>query len=116
MKHPHSPKAKLIFLLLFISFTLLLSRIFYLQVIKSELAQKASSQQSLYEKLMPMRGTIYDRNQQALAMSVDVYTVKAIPFEVENPSLVAQQLSPILGKTEKILGKTFKVPQKGCVS
>jgi cell division protein FtsI (penicillin-binding protein 3) len=43
------------------------------------------------------RGTIFDRDGQPLAISVDLQTIWTDPTHVEDPDLEAQKLAPVLG-------------------
>lgn len=74
------------------------ARLAYLQIIKApELASAARSQSTNVIALHAKRGTIYDRNGNALAMSVECQTVYANPTVVEDPSGVADALVETLG-------------------
>jgi cell division protein FtsI (penicillin-binding protein 3) len=70
----------------------------YLQVFCSEwLAKKATDQ---YERSFPYsgkRGTIYDRNQKEMAVSIETKAVAAHPTNIKDPGGVATQLSRVLG-------------------
>lgn len=58
----------------------LTGRLGYLQFVKGkEYSQKAYSQQMKNKIISPRRGTIYDRNGEALAVSVSVDTVSINP-------------------------------------
>lgn len=64
----------------------LISRLFYLQIIMgSDLKQKAIAQQTTDEIVSPRRGTIFDRNGKALAVSITAETV------VVNPTMIVKQ-------------------------
>jgi len=80
---------------------LLISRLFYLQIIKGpQLKQEAFEQQTRDSIISPKRGTIYDRNRKVLAQSATAETVTVSPREVaekEDPQEVAKALSEILG-------------------
>ena len=78
----------------------------------SELQAKAIEQQTSDKVVNPKRGTIYDRNLKALAVSASVETVIANPTEIKNAgmeNIVAVYLSRILDmdydKVYKILTK-----------
>lgn len=84
---------------LFVFFFLVTSaRAFYLQVIKAEHLQKlAERQHQKTVQLTPGRGTIYDANNAALAVSIEMDSCFAEPRNIENPREVAAKLAPILG-------------------
>ncbi len=48
------------------------------------LAKKTEQQKGLI-KLIPQRGKIFDRNGRILAMSLDVDSIYAVPYEIEKP-------------------------------
>lgn len=74
------------------------ARLAWLQVVQAgELSSKARNQNTNVVALHAKRGTIYDRNGNALAMSVECRTVYANPKEVSDPSGVADLLVENLG-------------------
>lgn len=82
-------------------FFVLFGRAFYVQVVAApDLQQQAAEHTTRTIELNARRGTIYDRNGQALAISQEMTTVYASPGEVEDPMAVAAQLAPILGTSE----------------
>jgi cell division protein FtsI (penicillin-binding protein 3) len=90
--------------------TLLGGRLVQLQTFDSKAyAAKAVKQREVDHVLPAMRGTIYDRNGQPLAMSVDARLVSADPLEVATGvkvknskwtvAQIADALAPLLGMT-----------------
>src|SRR5215471_4365979 len=79
-------------------------RLGYLQLFchSKYLAQAARQQQRTIE-ITPQRGSIYDRNMDALAMSIPVDSVFAVPPEVADPQLAAQLLARVLGMPREVL-------------
>ena len=74
------------------------AKLAWLQVFQSsELASAAESQRTNRAVLHAKRGTIYDRNGNALAVSVDCQTIYANPSVVEDPSGVSEVLVSVLG-------------------
>ncbi len=101
--------------MLFVSliiFVLLISRIGWLQFVKgSELQSMAYVQQNLNRNINPKRGTIYDANMVALAVSATVETVTVNPtnIAVEDKEKVARALSSIFNLDyETVLKKVKK--------
>jgi cell division protein FtsI (penicillin-binding protein 3) len=91
----------------FLFFSAIASRAVYLQVyLSSWLAQKASSQ---YEKSLTTagkRGIIFDRNRREMAVSIDVTSIAAYPYRIEDPKAIAKTLAgPLKLKTDKIYRK-----------
>ena len=63
--------------------SLLMSRVFWLQMVQGgELTQEAEDRRIQEQKLMPVRGTIYDCNHNELVVTVQVNTVVADPTVV----------------------------------
>ncbi len=93
-----------VLLLMGLGFTLVALRLVYLQVYQqAELAGRAERQQERLVKLEPKRGTIYDRRGTELAVSLEVDSVYAAPAGIDNPRLLARQLSRILRKDPRAL-------------
>ena len=86
---------------LFITFLILvclIGRLGYIQLVQGkELSKLAYEQQTLDRSINPKRGTIYDANVTALAVSSTVETVTVNPGNIakENKEKVAQKLSEL---------------------
>ncbi|MCH4214161.1 MAG: penicillin-binding protein 2 [Atopobiaceae bacterium] len=85
-------------------------RLIWLQVVQApELAAAAKSNSTNTITLSSKRGTIYDRNGNVLATSVDCETIYCNPHEVTDVSVTAQLLAADLGGDasdyEKLLSK-----------
>ena len=66
-------------------------RLFYLQVIvANEYSENAEASRTIAVNVEARRGTIYDRNGNVLAISVDATTVYCNPSEVTDPAYAAQ--------------------------
>jgi cell division protein FtsI/penicillin-binding protein 2 len=73
-------------------------RLVYLQVMAAPaLAEEAAGQRTRDIELAPRRGTIYDREGQPLAVSMEARTIYATPYAVSNPEAVAGVLAEHLG-------------------
>ena len=82
----------------------LLGRTFYVQVIAAPALQEKGEGQSLRSiALEAPRGTIYDRDGQALAVSQTMASVYANPRQVEGPAGAAKMLASILEVPEQDL-------------
>jgi len=96
---PKTPTRRLYILggLLFLWIGAICFRLVRLQVVKhDEFVQRALRQQNRSIPVEPRRGNIYDRNGYALAMSVDVDSVFAVPSEIHDPGTTAALLAKVL--------------------
>ncbi len=90
------------------AFSVLIARLYYLQIIKHSEYEALAIEQQLRETVLDSgRGTIYDRNMNILAISADVETIYISPAEIamydEDIDLISDGLSDILGVSrEKI--------------
>lgn len=81
-------------------FALVVARLLWLQVIDApNLSAKAQSLHTTNVTLTAKRGTIYDRNGNVLATSVECRTIYCNPKEVTNKPTCAQELANALGGT-----------------
>ncbi|MBC7900838.1 MAG: hypothetical protein H7070_12395 [Saprospiraceae bacterium] len=81
-------------------------RLVYLQVNQHEwLKQKALGQRQDFKRSKMPRGTIYDRNGRALAMSVKVKTLYADATEIDDIKAAATIIAKILGAKESAISK-----------
>ncbi len=68
-----------------------------LQVVKyGDFVLRAQRQQNRTIPVEPRRGNIYDRNGYALAMSIDVDSVFAVPSEIHDQETTASLLGKVL--------------------
>lgn len=80
------------------------ARLVHLQVTKHEwLRERAEGQRRDIKKSKLPRGTIYDRNGRALAISVRVWTLYADPTQMEDPKAAAKVIARVSGLKEKDL-------------
>ncbi len=81
------------------------ARLVHLQINQhAELRGKALNQRRDTIKEKQLRGTIYDRDDHPLAMSLKVKSLVADPSEIENVEAVSKQIAKVLNvKTETIL-------------
>jgi cell division protein FtsI/penicillin-binding protein 2 len=81
--------------------TLAALRATWLGTVKSgSLSDRAVSQQIEDIADPARRGTIFDRHGVELAVSEDSVTVFAHPFLIDDPAKVAEQLAPLVGRSE----------------
>ncbi|NCO52962.1 MAG: PASTA domain-containing protein [Deltaproteobacteria bacterium] len=85
-------------------FLVVAGRAGYLQVVLAEdLQARAEQQQQRVVKLSAQRGTIYDRNGEELALSLELKSLYADPGQIENPTALAAALAPLVEMSEKDL-------------
>ncbi|MBR1828252.1 MAG: penicillin-binding protein 2 [Atopobiaceae bacterium] len=91
-----------VFLVMLGLFALVALRLVWLQVISSRnLSEAAEYSRTDEMTLRARRGTIYDRNGNVLAISVDCKTIYCNPTEIEDPGTVASLLAERLGGERK---------------
>jgi cell division protein FtsI/penicillin-binding protein 2 len=85
------------------------ARLVHLQVNQHEwLSAKARGQRIDLKKSRMPRGTIFDRNQSILAMSIKVKTLYANPMEIDDLDSAAKVVGKALGVNEKQLLRQLK--------
>ncbi len=76
-------------------------RIVYVQVIpSSSYTNYGRQEQQIYVPLPPLRGDIYDRNGQIIAMSVSTKTVVADPKQIKDPLSESTKLAQLLNLSQ----------------
>jgi len=99
-------KSSIVFLGLFIALLVLLGRLFFLQVISYPFfKERAAKQHDHIVRLIPERGTIYDRNRQELAVSLPVSSLYAVPRKIDSgdKEKLASFLAPVLDLDKSFL-------------
>jgi len=90
-------RIRLIGLAFVMAFALIGWRAFSLQVLQErEWVERAERQHQKTIPLIPQRGTIFDRNGEALALSMEVDSIFAEPRKLDNRDHAARMLAPIL--------------------
>lgn len=103
-------------LFIFLGFSLVLGKIFKLQVIDGDkYAAKAQKQHQAELILSAERGNIYDRNGKVLATTVKTLSVAVDPRVITDKSSLVKNLSQILGITEAELLKKINGSKKSFV-
>jgi len=94
-----SSNTRLYYLAGFVAFWLLVicARLVWLQVVRyGDFTQRAARQQQRSIEVASVRGNIYDRNGNELAMTVNVDSVFAVPSEVTDIHATARSLARVL--------------------
>ena len=77
---------------------LIVFRLVDLQIVRyPEMRERARRQQTRVFEISPKRGTIYDRRNRELAVSIKVESVFAVPLEISDKPRTASLLSTALG-------------------
>lgn len=81
-------------------------RLVFIQAVQADKLDRLARAQRLKElELSPERGTIYDRKSEILAISVEMDTVYATPYQVKNPRRTSRLLATALGEKQKVIYK-----------
>lgn len=97
----------LLFYFLFVCLVLVFWKLIQVQAVDAgKYEEMAVSQRMKKYELAPDRGSIYDRNGEILALSTDMDTVFATPYQVKEKRKAAGKIATILGEdTSTILHK-----------
>ena len=83
--------------LVFLLFTLLFARSFYLQVSKGDHYHTlAEANRISIQPLVPNRGLIYDRNGEILAQNFSAYTLEIVPSQVSDLGATLNELATVV--------------------
>jgi cell division protein FtsI (penicillin-binding protein 3) len=87
--------------------TVIGARLYFLQVVQSgAYRERADDQQQKTITIIPPRGSILDSNLNALAVSVPIRTIYAVPREIADVAVAANALAAITGEpVAEIAGK-----------
>lgn len=101
-RSPGSGRLSTLGVLFIIAFLAVAVRLVWIQIVMAdEYTDKATAQRMRDIELAPRRGTIYDREGEPLAVSVEAPTVYASPRFVNNKSGAAEVLASTLGGSKK---------------
>lgn len=70
----------------------------------------ASAQRDETITITPRRGTIFDREGEILAISEDVTTIYATPYQVEDPVDAAGKIAAVLGEDPAVIRERLEAP------
>ena len=91
-------RIKIVMLLIFFLFALIIGKVFYIQVFSYEKLNSYAT--GLWSRNLPIeanRGKIYDRNGVVLADNVTTTSLILIPNQIEDKEKTAELIAPILG-------------------
>lgn len=110
---PAKRRSVLTLSILFLGFTILISRAYILQTESDQKIHHLAERQ--YHKVLsevPDRGNIYDIRGRELAVSLPTYSLVAYPYLVKNPKEEAQTLSRLIDVPFKVLYAKLKSGKK----
>ncbi|MBC7908992.1 MAG: penicillin-binding protein, partial [Pyrinomonadaceae bacterium] len=88
-------------------------RLVYLQMVQHDhLSKLARNQQQDAIETSPMRGLIYDRQQQELARSIETNSFFIVPSEIKEVEDTAARLAPLVNAEAKKLSANIKDAQQ----
>lgn len=89
-------------------------RLFQVQVVwANDLSERSLDQRLVDETLAPRRGTIYDRNGDPMALTIDAVTLYAVPSQVEDPIYVTQEVAFATGAPVEEVRADFEAAAAG---
>ena len=92
------------------------TRLLWLQVLHPDYWVSIARRQHLEVVELPaLRGSILDRNQKPLALSLRLSSVFADPRHLKNPALLARRLAPVLNRREEELRRELSRKERGFV-
>lgn len=92
------PRFRVIYFAILITFSILFSRLWFLQIIEGDELREYSEKNRVKEnKIRAPRGLILDRNGQILVDNITGYDASIVPQYASNLEETAKEISPILG-------------------
>jgi penicillin-binding protein 2 len=89
-------KLKIIIVLILISLSILLVRLWYLQVIRGDdLKQRSENNSIRFRRIMPLRGLIMDRNRHVVVDNRPAFDVLYLPGRGKNPDLLVEKIKEL---------------------
>jgi len=102
-------RINLIFIFIILFAAVLLSRLFYIQVLQTDFYKAlAQGLKNLSQEETPERGEVFFKNGEPLAVNANFPLVFASPPKVENPEKTAQVLSKILNLSQDSIIEKLK--------
>lgn len=92
-------KIKIVVVLILIVLTLLIVRLWYLQIIKGDdLKQRSENNSIRFRKITPLRGLIMDRNRHVIVDNRPSFDVLYMPSRGKRPDLLIEKLKNLYGR------------------
>lgn len=84
-------------------------RLFQVQVVRADEFQEGGLTQRLETRtLAPDRGTIFDRNGDPLAMTIEADSIWVVPQQVEDPVYTAQSIAALTGRDWEVMRNSIQ--------
>jgi penicillin-binding protein 2 len=92
-------KLKLVIVLILIALSILLVRLWYLQVIRGDdLKQRSENNSIRFRRIMPLRGLIMDRNRQVVVDNRPSFDVLYLPGKGKNPDRLVEKIKELYSR------------------
>ncbi|PKN76999.1 MAG: penicillin-binding protein 2 [Deltaproteobacteria bacterium HGW-Deltaproteobacteria-10] len=89
-------KLKIIIVVILVAFSILLVRLWYLQVIKGdELKQRSENNSIRFRKIMPLRGLVMDRNRHVIVDNRPSFDVLYMPSRGKYPDRLVEKIKEL---------------------
>ncbi|HEY3297343.1 MAG TPA: penicillin-binding transpeptidase domain-containing protein [Armatimonadota bacterium] len=103
-EHRTGTRIKMLLCYLIAAYVILLGRLAWIQIVRAPFYhEKAQALTVRKITLHARRGTIYDRDLNKLAVTVDAYNISAQPVKIEDKAAASRKIAPILHMDEKEL-------------
>ncbi len=92
-------KLKIIIVFILVAFSILLVRLWYLQVIKGDdLKQRSENNSIRFRKIMPLRGLIMDRNRHVMVDNRPSFDVLYMPSRGKHPDRLVEKIKELYSR------------------
>ncbi len=92
-------KLKIIIIVILVAFSILLVRLWYLQVIKGDdLKQRSENNSIRFRKIMPLRGLVMDRNRHVIVDNRPSFDVLYMPSRGKNPDRLVEKIKELYSR------------------
>jgi penicillin-binding protein 2 len=106
-------KIKIIMVLMLVALTILVVRLWYLQVIKGDdLKQRSENNSIRFRKIMPLRGLIMDRNRHVVVDNRPSFDVLYMPGRGKHPDLLIEKLKKLYRSRSLVFSSDQPLPQQ----
>lgn len=105
-------KIKIVVVLVLVALTVLVVRLWYLQVIKGdEMKQKSENNSVRFRKILPLRGLIMDRNRQVLVDNRPSFDIVYMPRKGKRSDIIIEKLKEFYKRSSLEFSADQSLPQ-----